>query len=173
MKRRLNIMHLLSQWGRVSRYALALCWLFGLLLGFFAAKCAGYGVSAAVYASAFGSVSLLRACVFAVLPFLVSYMAVWLCERWLLHALCFAKAFAFGYCATGIGIAFGAAGWLARLLILFSDCMILPALLLYILFFIEKNKRFHLISILFILYAVIVVIADNYFISALLRGAIS
>lgn len=67
----------------------------------------------------------------SVAPFLLCGFAVYLSEPWLLLIISGVKAFNFGYCACGTILAFGQGSWLVRFLFLFSDCCLIPLLLLY------------------------------------------
>ncbi len=173
MRYKLHIPKFLSQWGRVSRYAVALCWLTGLLLGFCAAKSAGTTLIWAVKGAAYGSVSLLRLLLICVLPFLICCAAIYLNENWLLLFGCLYEAFSFGFCAVGIGLTFGSAGWLIRFLLLFSDCMSLPAMLFICLFFAGKHTHIKALSIVSIVYATAVAVFDYLCIVPLLQAAIT
>ena len=82
----------------------------------------------------------------AVLPFLLSAFAVFLSEPWLLLPICSMKAFGFGFCASGVYLAFGTAGWLVRFLFLFTDVLVIPILLFYCLRQLRSEKSFHLIE---------------------------
>ena len=62
------------------------------------------------------------------LPFLLSAMAVFLSQTWLLYVIGFFKAFSFGFCCALTQFAFGDSGWLIRLLLFFSDSWSLPLL---------------------------------------------
>ena len=67
--------------------------------------------------------------VVVLLPFLFSAFAVYLSKTWLFLPFCFLKAFQFAYVAGSVSMAFGSAGWLIRLLLLFSDGCTIPVLL--------------------------------------------
>ena len=173
MKQRINIVHFLSQWGRVSRYAVALCWLSGLLLGFIAANSANSVLISAISTSVGSPVPFARLVLICILPFVVSYLAFSLNEHWLLLATCLFEAFCFGYCAAGIGLAYGAAGWLIRFLLLFSDCMTIPVLLYYWMTAQSSGRQFRITSVIVTVYAIAVAGIDYFYIIPLLRAAVS
>lgn len=74
-------------------------------------------------ASAIGLVCVL------LIPLLLSVLAVYFSIPAAILPICFFKAFAFGYCSCGILLSFRSAGWLVRLLLLFSDSLMLMPLL--------------------------------------------
>ena len=105
-----------------------LCWCAGLFLG---ASLAGRAEAASVSlmrAAASRHVSIVNLLFVLFLPFLLSALAVFLSRRWLLFPIALGKAFSFGYTAGLIGCAYGTAWWLIRLLMMFSDCLIVPLL---------------------------------------------
>ena len=62
------------------------------------------------------------------LPLVLSALAVYLSNRWLLIAVAFFKAIAFSYISMGLAVCLPASGWLIRLFLLFSDWCMLPIL---------------------------------------------
>lgn len=126
-----TVLQIFSQRRRAGSFLLAVCWLFGVLLGFCAAIFAGNSLSSLMRGSTVGSVSIVRMLVLSSLPFLLSALAVYLSQPWLIFALSFLKAFCFSFCAVGIHLAFGSSGWLVQLLLLFTDCFTIPVLYLY------------------------------------------
>lgn len=117
-------------WSRFCKHLLALCWCLGLLLGILAASASDDLVSM-MRRSLSCPVSIPGLLAATVLPFLLSAYAVSLSEPWLLLPICMVKAFGFGFCAFGVSLAFGSAGWLVRLLFLFSDVCVIPVLFFY------------------------------------------
>lgn len=65
------------------------------------------------------------------LPLLFSAFAVYISQIWLLVPIAFWKAFQFSYVGMGVMAAFGSAGWLIRLLMMFSDILMLGVLWWY------------------------------------------
>lgn len=60
------------------------------------------------------------------LPFLFSVIAVCLSQPWILLFICFGKSFLFSFISLHILNTFGTAGWIIRLLIVFSELFVLP-----------------------------------------------
>lgn len=65
------------------------------------------------------------------LPFLISAFAVSFRRFRLLPLIAFFKALLFSYVSLGIMAAYGDGGWLSCLLLMFTDVLSLPVLLLY------------------------------------------
>ena len=76
-------------------------------------------------------VSIVPLLALQLLPFLIAAYAVSISGPWLLTVVCSFKLFFFSYFGTLIWIAFGAAGWLVRFLLLFSDIILIPVLCWY------------------------------------------
>jgi len=107
------------------------CWIGGLILGMLIA-----GRMREVLIPLVRSVSVQPAgisglMVASVLPCLLCAYGVTLGELWVLPLVGGMKAFAFGFCGCGISLTFGQSGWLMRLLLLFSDSLILVPLYLF------------------------------------------
>ena len=77
------------------------------------------------------------------LPFLIAAFAVNISRRWLIYTVCFLRLFFFSYIGSLFWIAFGSAGWLIRWLVLFSDIILVPALLWFCFRGIFENARNH------------------------------
>lgn len=75
-----------------------------------------------------GAQSIASLLMITLFPFLISAFAVSFSMAWVLFPVCFCKAFAFSFVSMGVAQAFGYAGWLVRLLLLFSDCAGMPVL---------------------------------------------
>lgn len=105
---------------KLSTIILAFCWFAGLLTGCFFADHAGIFHYSMMRRAVSGSVSI-AGLVVVVLPFLFSAFAVYLSKTWLFLPFCFLKAFQFAYIAGLVGVSFGSAGWLIRLLLFFTD----------------------------------------------------
>jgi len=74
-------------------------------------------------------VTLIGALVSAWLPFVLGTAAVRFVAPELLYGLCFLDSLLFAVGCHSISVAFGSAGWLIRLLLLFTDLFTLPLLL--------------------------------------------
>lgn len=170
MQDRFCITTFLSQWGRVSKCVRTLCWLIGLLLGFYAAKCAGGAIVSAVSGIVLAPVSIFRSATNCVLPFLVVFLSIRMDQKWLAFTVCGLKAFSFAYCMTGIYAAFGSAGWLVCAALLFADFLTVPGLLFYWIFRSDSDKVSRLLF--YALFAVLTVLTDYFCIAPILRGAL-
>ena len=114
-----------------ARFALAFCWVSGLICGiwvFLTADTSLFFMMRSIPTGALSIVSLL--CVTA-LPFLLSIFMVSISRPFLILPLCFCKALLFSFVSLGIIQVFGSAGWLFQHLLLFSDCAAVPILYLY------------------------------------------
>jgi hypothetical protein len=109
---------------------LAFCWCAGLLLGCFCARQTSDIHFPLMHRAAESSVSIVGL-VAVLLPFLLSAFAVLSSLKWVILPLCFAKAFSFSFTASLISSAFASAGWLLRMMLLFTDSITLPVLLLF------------------------------------------
>ena len=107
-------------------FILAFIWCFGILCGITAAHRAGDSTVSLMRMAAFRPVSIVNLLTVSVLPFVFSAVSVYLRSWQMLSALCFFKALLFGFVSSGVYIAFGDAGWLVWLMIMFSDifCLI-------------------------------------------------
>lgn len=113
---------------RLHMLLFAFLWFAGLLLGLRAAHLPGSAYTSLMLAAFESRVSIVGLAAVLLLPFLFSAFAVFISQPWLLLPIAFGKAVAFGCCVGGISVAFGSAGWLARWLLMFSDCCMLPVL---------------------------------------------
>ena len=112
---------------RKRKFFLASIWICGLYFGSFAASQNSALVSM-MRTAAQSRVSIVSLLPVLLLPFLISAFAVSISKPWLIILVCFSKAFSFGLHVGAISIAFGSAGWLARMLLLFSAGCCVPVL---------------------------------------------
>ena len=112
---------------RKRKLFLASVWICGLYFGSFAASQDSALVSL-MRTAAQTRVSIVSLLPVLLLPFLISAFAVSISKPWLIIPVCFVKAFSFGFQVGGIAAAFGNAGWLARILLLFSASCSVPVL---------------------------------------------
>ena len=160
-----NRLCLFSQWLRVEHRLLSACWLLGVLLGFSAALQAGENVAVLMCRISFGSVSIVDLLLSCLFPFLIAAIAAYLSEPWLLLIVCLLKAFLFSFCAFGISLAYGSAGWLVRILLLFSDLILLPILYFYCYFLLKKGfGRAKVLSYIVCAAVLVVGFVNKYFI---------
>lgn len=109
-----------------SRYCLAVGWMFGLICG---AEC-GFrwdeSMIPLMRGCLYDTVSIV--CVFSLLclPFMISLLASFWNARGLIYLTAFGKAFLFSFVSLGIFHSFGSAGWLAHLMLMFSEVCSLP-----------------------------------------------
>lgn len=115
-------------WRRACMVFLALFWCVGLLIGVRVGTQAGDTLFSLMRTAAGSRVSIVGLLVVTVLPFLFSAAAVFFSKPWLMLPVLFFKGLSFGACAYGVCGAFGDAGWLIRLLLLFSDGFMIPVL---------------------------------------------
>ncbi len=119
-----------ADFHRKRALALTTLWLAGLVFGVFCAESAPELVASMVRSAAGQTPYLWSILWSACFPFLLSAFAVQISES-LLLPVCFFKACAFGFCGHGVGLAFGSGAWLIRLLLLFSDLILIPLLFLF------------------------------------------
>lgn len=113
------------------RLLLALAFLGGLLVGAYVHIAAEYDTVSWMRGALDGHVSIVGLLSVIFLPFLFSAFAVYASQRWLLVPIAFCKAVSFAQSACGISVAFGSAGWLLRFLLMFTDILTLPLLVLF------------------------------------------
>ncbi len=128
MIRRENTLFVVFQNRKLSTIILAFCWFAGLLTGCFFADHAG-NIHVSLMRRAVSSSVTIAGLVVVLLPFLFSALAVCLSKTWLFLPICFLKSFQFAYLGGLVNISFGNAGWLIRLLLLFTDGWVIPVLL--------------------------------------------
>ena len=106
---------------------LAFIWLIGLYCGitsFNLMQISSFPMMRGVQRYSVSIVSLLSV---SLLPFLFSFLFVYIRSFPFLVLLCYIKGFLFSFVSLGIWLAYGGAGWLVRLLVMFSDlCCMVP-----------------------------------------------
>lgn len=107
---------------------LAFVLLFGYLIGTFLAAETPFSFYALMRSAANSPVSIVGSLVSAFLPFLLAFAAVHYGKPVLLYFILFCKAVVFSHCSMICHLAFGSGGWLVRLLLQFSDILLLPVL---------------------------------------------
>ena len=111
-------------------FYLAICWCLGLLCGTILFQRADPSFFSLMRSACVGPVSIVGLLGVSLIPFLLSAFAVFISAHWLLLLICLLKAGCFAAVSLGIMEAFGTAGWLVRILLLFSDSI--SVILLYI-----------------------------------------
>lgn len=123
---RYSFLHQNSQGCKCSTAILAFSWTMGLAVGLCAivSGCcdAIFYQAADITPTFFSIISVL------LLPIMIAVLAVFIGQCWLIFPMAFLKAVAFAYVGWSVVITFGSAGWLIRLLLLFSDCASMPLL---------------------------------------------
>lgn len=115
-------------WRRACIVLLALFWCVGLFFGIYTACSFNDAFVPLMRAAVQCRVSIVGLLLILFLPFLFAAFAVYFSQPWLLLVIGFVKAFSFGFCCFAAQSCFGSAGWLVRLLLLFSDSCMLPVL---------------------------------------------
>ena len=116
---------------RGSALALATFFFLGHLLGLLTAGSAGDFFRSAMRTVVSSRVSIIGLLSSAVLPFLFSAFAAYLGRPFLLFPTAFWKAFLFSYMGSGLFAAWGSAGWLITLLVMFGSLCSMPVLYWY------------------------------------------
>lgn len=103
------------------------------------------------------------------LPFVFSVVAVYANRVWLLFPIAFCKALSFGRISLDIFRAFGSAGWLMRILLMFSDILCLPLLVFLWIRYGLRRKHLHLgTALYFVILAAAICVFDSWFIAPIL-----
>ncbi len=130
-------------YSKFSTIFLAFCWCTGLFLGCYLPQYLDHSYFSLMHKAVNRSVSIVG--LFAVLvPFLISAIAVYFSQTWLIFPICFFKSFSFAFIAACVTIAFSSSGWLVRSLLLFTDILSAPVVLGYWLRLVKTpaNKAF-------------------------------
>lgn len=148
---------------------LAFVWVFGLFCGVGLSHCAGDSFPSLMRRTALSSVSIVNLLTVSLLPFLFSAFAVYIHSYAFLAALCFIKGCLFAFVSSGIFLAFDSAGWLIRLLLMFSDlaCLI-PLWWFWISYFHDRRRGSYAMLIKCGMIAVLIVSLDYLYVSPLL-----
>ena len=123
--------NLINQKCLFGRIFLLLVWLSGLLFGVCVASGTGSFASSLMRGIFSDTVSIVSLFSVSIVPFLLSAFAVYMGFSQLLYLICFIKAFCFGFVSCLVHMSFGYAGWLAQLLLMFSDLFSVPLLFLF------------------------------------------
>ncbi len=127
-------------WRKFSVAFLACFTVSGLVLGAWIASRAGDEVLALMRTVPSHSMSIVGLLAVMGLPIFLSFFAVRFGHSWLLIPICFFQAFLWSYCGLLCVRAFGSAGWLVQLLLMFSSGSGLPVLLLFSLRYISGER---------------------------------
>ena len=122
----------LSAWRRRRAVVLLVCaWFLGLVTGLLLSLSASDILFPTMRAAVASCVSISGLLSTILLPLLFSAFAVYSSNFWLLIPIAFSKAFLFTFLGTGILAAFGSAGWLIHILLIFSGTAMPPVLWWY------------------------------------------
>ena len=108
------------------------------------------------------------------LPFLFTSLSIVTHNPVYCLTVCFIKALAFGFTGSVVAYFYMSAGWLVRLIFLFSDCCTLPVLFLLWLNVLSSEERTHCQRLVLgcVLYCIAVIVIDYCVISPFLYGLI-
>lgn len=109
------------------RRILPFAWSIGLVSGIAFGHCTE-SIASLMRGAMFCDVSIVGLCAVVFLPYLLTAFAVFFSRSAFLLLLAFSKAFFLGACSAAVDCAFGDAGWLIRLLLLFSDWASIPVI---------------------------------------------
>ena len=118
-----------------------LWWLLGIFAGTVSAGFVGPVFSSRMLLSLSGQSSIVVFALRVFLPFLLCILAAHLKSRKLLYFVCCCKIFSFCFCGRLIYRIYGAAGWLLRGFLLFSDIISVPVICLFCLASIRSQLR--------------------------------
>lgn len=128
-------------WRKNCKLYLAFSWLCGLGFGVLVFSYAGNSHIPLMRMAATSHMSIVSLLSVLILPFLLSAFAVFCFRPQLLLAVSFGKAFSFAFVSISAIAAFGSAGWLVRLLLMFSEMLSLPLLFWFWLRYISGDFR--------------------------------
>lgn len=126
---------------RRGRFFLGLSFLAGMLLGIVPFFCSAAFSFPWMRGCLTGAVSIVGVTLLNYLPFLLSAYAVSLSRPGLLAGVALARGWLFSFTCLRISLGFGTAGWIVRLLLLFSDLICLPLLYFFWLRLLSGGER--------------------------------
>ena len=109
-------------------FMLVLSWSLGQILAIILASISGDSFFTLMRMAVSTRVSIVGLFAMSYLPFLFSAFAVYICKPKLLYLIVFLKALLFVFCSLSCVAVFPSAAWLVRILLLFSDSLLLPVL---------------------------------------------
>lgn len=145
----------------VWAWSLAFVLFSGYLLGTLFSAEASDSYIALMRMSAVGPVSIVSVFASAMLPFLFAFIAVNCKKPFFLLAVCFCKAFFIAHCSFGCYLAFGSGGWLVRLLLQFSDLLLMPVLCWFAVCYLQRFQPLKVRDVLICATATLAVSAVN------------
>lgn len=166
-----NEAKLSSNLGRCRIFVL-LCWTAGLISGI-AFSYATEAISSLMRGTLAFPVSIVGLGAVIVLPYLITAFAGFTSQLWILMPLALCKAFSFGACIAAIDLAFSSAGWLIRMLLMFSELAAIPFLLyLWLRFLAGDDQGFRRCTALFAAFSVLIGSIDFWVIAPFLASVI-
>ena len=152
--------------GNADVFTLARILLFGYIFGTFLAAETPVTFYSLMRSAASSSVSIVGSLISAFIPFLFAFAAVYFSKPALLFLVCFCKAVLFAHCSFCCYLAFGSGGWLVRLLLQFSDILLMCVLCRFAICYLGQPKPLRSRDVLFCTGASLLVsIVDVCFIS--------
>ena len=131
----------LAFFSRLHCTLLIFVWIIGQCVGCFTAMQVPDSYSLLMRLPGFTQVSIVWLAFSAVVPFLLSYIAMRFNLRILLVPILFLKSYAFTYCLCCVSIAFDDACWLFCWLILFTDCCCSILYLFFVLRYFNRTAK--------------------------------
>lgn len=125
---------------KICWIVLAAVWITGLFAGMYFGANAGDHYFLLMRTAVDTRVSIVGLIANACLPFLLSAYAVYLGKPRLILLVCFCKAVLFTSCGFAVLLSFGSAGWLTRLLLQFSDIVLIPLFCWFSIRHIQGNR---------------------------------
>ena len=141
---------------------LAVCWYSGILCGIIYFSVCDTGVISLMHRIASCSASIVGLLSVSFIPFLLTSFFLAISKIWVVFGVCFIKSFLFSFVSIGCLTTFGSGGWLLRYFLLFSDCVVLPALFWYCMRFISAPVRvcWMITTITFVIVIVLFTVLD-------------
>ena len=143
--------------------ALVVFWVSGLFAGLYTVSDLPGSVLPLVHSILYRPTSIAGIILVQLFPLFLSLIACRLHRPYLIIPVAFFKAFSFAYCAFGIILAFGDAGWMMRWLFLFSDSIMVVFLLWFWIRSFSENRKFWIIDLIICLSASTFLFVVDYF----------
>ncbi len=128
---------------RFSMIAFWIIWVCGLLSGLYVVSMSDDSAYCVFRLFLYSQSTLFGLLLTQMLPLAFTCFIFWLSKPCLTSLFVYIKAFLFAYCAFGIVLAYGTAGWMIRWIILFSSsCSTLPLLWFWCRNFTKKGESY-------------------------------
>lgn len=105
----------------ISIFLLISTWVVGSIVGFLIYNQAGSNYSSLMHGASISAVSIVGLLLSILLPFLLTAFAVFFSCPAIVYFVCLLKAISYGLCSLSVYGLYGRAGWLAQLLIMFTE----------------------------------------------------